>query len=254
MISDPQGTVLALFAAFCRIGACFMTLPGFGSLRVPMRVRALLALALSLAILPMVWSTVYPKVTADLGAGPSSYLRLVGSEVLIGATLGLVARYYVLALQFASVSVSMLIGFNSMSSLDIPEATPQTELATLINFVGLLLLFVLNFHAIVIRALVNSYDFMPLGQVFDPQMALSTLADTLSSAFMVILQLTSPFLVYSLVFNITIGMINKLAPQIPIYFISLPFIITGGLILFYYGSSEFFDVFVRQFPTVFLGQ
>ena len=39
MISDPQGTVLVLFAIFCRIGSCIMTLPGFSSARISVTVR-----------------------------------------------------------------------------------------------------------------------------------------------------------------------------------------------------------------------
>ncbi len=250
MIADPQGAVLALFAAFCRIGTCVMVMPGFGSLRVPMQIRLFLALALSMAILPLMWTTIHSRIAT----GPYDYLALLGGEVLIGATLGFIARFYVLALQFAGVAISMLSGFNSMSSIDLNEGLPQTELATIVSFVGILLLFVLGFHRLVIEALVHSYGFMPIGHVFEARIALTTLTDALSRAFMVALQLTGPFIVYGLVFNIAIGTINKLAPQIPIYFISLPFIIAGGLLLFYFGASTFFDVFARQFPIVFGGR
>jgi len=250
MIADPHGTVLALFAAFCRIGACVMVLPGFGSMRVAVQIRLFLAVALSMAILPLVWDSVYPKVAT----GAYTYLALVGGEVLIGATLGMIARLYVLALQFAGTSISMLIGFNTMSSPDIVEPMVQSELATLINFVGLLLLFVLNFHQIVIVALAHSYEFLPVGSPFEAQTALVTVTDTLSKAFMVVLQLASPFVIYGLVFNIAIGMVNKLAPQIPIYFISLPFILAGGFILLYFGSKDFFHLFATQFEPVFTGR
>jgi len=250
VIGDPQGTVLAIFATFCRVGTCVMIMPGFGSLRVPPQIRLFLALALSMAVLPMMWSAIYPRVATDT----TSYLALIGGELLIGATLGFIARLYVLALQFAGVSMSMLSGFNSMSSTDLDEGLPQTELATLINTIGLLLLFILGFHRMVITALVHSYDFMPVGHVFDARGALTTLTDTLSKSFMVALQLSSPFIVYGLIFNFAVGLINKLAPQIPIYFISLPFLLAGGLILLYFGSSTLFDVFANQFPVVFNGQ
>lgn len=250
MIADPQGTVLALFVAFCRIGACVMVMPGFGSMRVAVQIRLFLAVALSMAILPLVWDSIYPKVST----GSYTYLSLVGGEVLIGATLGMIARFYVLALQFAGTSISMLIGFNSMSSSDVAEPMVQSELATLINFVGLLLLFVLNFHQIIIIALAHSYQFLPVGHVFETQTALVTLTDTLSKSFMIMLQLASPFIIYGLVFNIAIGMVNKLAPQIPIYFISLPFILAGGLILFYFGAADFFHLFATRFEPVFGGR
>ena len=56
MITDPQGTVLALFAAFCRVGGCFMLLPGFSSARLSLQIRLFLAVAVSIAILPILWT------------------------------------------------------------------------------------------------------------------------------------------------------------------------------------------------------
>ncbi len=62
MITDPQGTVLALFLVFCRIGGCVLAMPGFSSARVPGMLRVFVAGALSIAVLPVLWDTVYPAV------------------------------------------------------------------------------------------------------------------------------------------------------------------------------------------------
>ena len=40
-----------------------------------------------------------------------------------------------------------------------------------------------------------------------------------------IAQLTSPFLVYSIIFNFLVGIMNKMTPLIPVYFISTPFVL-----------------------------
>ncbi|MCY6382372.1 flagellar biosynthetic protein FliR [Hoeflea prorocentri] len=250
MITDPEGTVLALFASFCRVGACFMIMPGLGSARVPPQVRLFVAIAASMALLPLMWQSIYPKVETSTGG----YVSLVVVEILIGSVLGLVARFYVLALQFAGTAVSMMIGFNAMASAGLESPDPQTELGNLIALTGLLILFMLDFHHIVIEALAMSYELMPVGGSFDPQMALVTLSDTLSASFMTILRLISPFIIYGLIFNLAVGMVNKLAPQIPVYFISLPFILTGGLFLLFFGSGEFFSQFADGFVPVFDGR
>lgn len=249
MIADPESTILALFAAFCRIGGCIMVLPGFSSVRVPLQVRLFVAVAISMALLPLIWDTLLPSVQA----GGRVYIELVGVELLIGVTLGLIARYIVLALQFAGTGMSMAIGFNAAPSGGLMEMEQEGHLTSLINLTALLLLFLTDFHHMVISALLRSYEFMPLGSGFDAQMALMTLSDTLAGAFMLVLRLVSPFLAYGLVFNLSIGMVNKLAPQIPIYFISIPFILMGGLILFFFGSQEFFRQFIDGFTPLFLG-
>lgn len=250
MIADPEGTVLAIFAAFCRIGSCFMLLPGFGTMRVPMMVRLFVAIAVSLSVLPLMWETIYPRVS---GSDPG-YIGLVGVEVLIGSVIGLLARYYVLALQFAGSVISMMIGMNVMPGSGIDENEAQTSLSALISFTGLLVIFMLDFHHLVIASLVDSYAFMPMGLDFDSRLALVSLTDTLVASFDLVLQIASPFILYGLVFNMAVGLVNKLAPQIPIYFISLPFLLAGGLLLLYFGSNDFFRIFAAGFEPVFMGR
>ena len=247
MIEDPQGTVLALFLAFCRIGGCFMVLPGFSSFRIPVQIRLFVAVAVSMALLPTLWDTIYPNVKGGGGV----YILLVGAELLIGVTLGLVARYIVVSLQYAGTAMSMAIGFNSSPGGSIIENDPEGQLTSLITFTALFILFLTDFHHMIIAALVRSYGFMPMSTGFEPRLALMTLTDTLGAAFMLVLRLASPFLVYGLIFNLSIGMVNKLAPQIPVYFISIPFILTGGLILFYFGSNTFFSLFTDGFAALF---
>jgi flagellar biosynthetic protein FliR len=249
MITDPQGTVLALFAAFCRVGGCFMLLPGFSSARISMQIRLFIAVAVSMAILPIMWDTIYPRASGSLDA----YLKLIVFETLTGVVIGLIARYYVLGLQFAGTVLTMMMGFNAPPTQDVLEDAAENQLTNLLSFAGLLILFLLDFHHVVVRALVDSYNVMPLGAGFNPQSALITLTDTLSQTFMIMLRLASPFILYGLVFNVSIGLINKLAPQIPIYFISLPYLIIGGMLLLYFGVSSLLQIFVAGFMPVFQG-
>jgi flagellar biosynthetic protein FliR len=250
MITDPEGTVLALFAAFCRVGGCFMLMPGFSSARIPMQIRLFVSVAVSMAILPIMWDTIYPRASGSL----DSYLSMIAFETLTGAVIGLIARYYVLGLQFAGTVLTMMMGFNAPPTPDVLEETAENQLTNLLSFCALMVLFLLDFHHVVMRALVDSYSVMPLGAGFNPQSALITLTDTLSQTFMIMLRLASPFILYGLVFNVTIGLINKLAPQIPIYFISLPFLIIGGMILLYFGVSSLLEIFTAGFLPVFRGE
>ena len=249
MITDPEGTVLALFAAFCRIGGCIMIMPGFSSARVPMQVRLFIAVAVSMAILPVMWTDIYPQVT---GKG-HSYIYLIAAETAVGAVMGLVARYYVLGLQFTGTAITMLMGFASPPSSDVIEDTPENQVTSLISFAGLRVLFMLDFHHVMIEAIVQSYRAMPIGTPFDPQGVLITLTDSLAQIFMIMLRLASPFIIYGLLFNVAIGMVNKLAPQIPIYFISQPYLIMGGLFLLYLGIAAMLRLFGDGFALVMQG-
>ena len=249
MIADPQGTVLALFAAFCRVGGCFMLLPGFSSARLSVQIRLFLAVAVSIAILPILWDTIYPRATGSL----DGYIKMIVFETLTGAVIGLIARYYVLGLQFAGTVLTMMMGFNAPPTPDVLEDAAENQLTNLLSFAALMVLFMLDFHHVIMRALVESYNVMPLGAGFNPQSALITLTDTLSQTFMIMLRLASPFLIYGLLFNLAIGLVNKLAPAMPLYFISLPYLIMGGMFLLYLGIAAMLKLFADGFGPVMLG-
>ena len=153
----------------------------------------------------------------------------IASELLIGVLIGMLARLYMLSLQFIGAAIAMLIGYGGTSGPGVEDGEPQAALGAIISFSALLLLFVFDFHHEIIRALVTSYEVAPLDVLFNPQAALVDVTDTLSESFMVVLRLGSPFIAYSLLVNLTIGFVNKLVPQIPVYFISLPFVIGVGL-------------------------
>jgi flagellar biosynthesis protein FliR len=249
MILDPQGTILALFLAFCRMGGCVMTLPGFGSARVPPQIRLFVALGLAMAVLPVLWDVIYPKASSPTG----TYVGLILTETLIGVMYGLIARLYTLGLQFAGTVLTMSIGFSAPGGHDILEDSQENQLTNLLTLCGLLLLFMMDFHHMVFRALVESYDATPVGAIIDPQKMLITLTDTLRASTMIMLRLASPFLIYGLMFNVAIGLINKLSPQIPVYFISTPFLVAGGLFLLYLSIASFIHQYADGFGRIYSG-
>ncbi|OJF95257.1 flagellar biosynthetic protein FliR [Pararhizobium antarcticum] len=249
MITDPEGTVLALFAAFCRIGGCIMVMPGFSTARVPAQIRLFLALAISMAILPIMWNEIYPQIN---GKG-HTYLYIIATETVIGTVIGLIARYYALGLQFAGTVITMMIGFNAPPAADVLEDTPENQMTNMISFAGLMVLFMLDFHHVLLESIVESYRLMPLGIGFDPQGVLITLTNSIEQTFHIMLRLASPFIIYGLLFNVAIGMINKLAPQIPIYFISAPYLILGGMFLVYLAISAMLKLFAAGFGVVMQG-
>ena len=250
MITDPQGTILALFVAFCRVGGCLMVLPGFSSARVPPQVRVFAALGLSMAVLPMVWDIIYPRVT---GGTQLSFITLIVTESLIGVMYGMIARFFTLGLQFTGTVLTQMIGFNSPPAPDVLEDVAENQLTNLISFGGLMVLFAMDFHHMVFKALIESYVQMPVGGPMQVQKLLITLTDTVQTTTMIMLRLASPFLIYGLMFNISIGMINKMAQQIPVFFISTPYLIAGGLFMLYLSIAAMLKQFADAFPSIFLG-
>ncbi|MEO4001578.1 flagellar biosynthetic protein FliR [Mesorhizobium sp. CAU 1732] len=238
------------FLAFCRIGACFMLMPGFSSVRIAMHVRLFVAIAVSWALIAHLWDAILPNIAGTT----DRMILLIGSELLIGATIGLVTRIYTLALQFGASAVAMMAGFGGMGGSAVEEPEPQSALTAIITLSALLLLFVFDFHHEILKALVMSYQVAPVAGMFSAQSALIDLTDTVSQSFYLTLRLASPFVAYAILVNLAIGFVNKLAPQIPVYFVSLPFVIAGGLILMYFGIGMMLSLFVDGFIPTTIGR
>ncbi len=252
MPADPtlETVVLAAFLAFCRIGACFMLMPGFSSVRIAMHVRLFAAIAVTWALLAHLWDVIVPGVDRRVDA----MVALVASELLVGGTIGIVTRFYTLALQFAGAAIAMTSGFGAMGGSAVDEAEAQQPLTVIITTCALLLLFALDFHHEIFKALVASYQVAPLGGLFDAQGALIDVTDTLSQSFYLTLRLASPFIAYAILANLAIGFVNKLAPQIPVYFVSLPFIIAGALVMMYFGIGIMLSLFGDGFLPTTIGR
>jgi flagellar biosynthesis protein FliR len=122
-------------------------------------------------------------------------------------------------------------------------------LVSLVTLAATLLIFVTDLHWEIFRGLAASYDVLPVHVGFDPRIGLNQLVDQASRTFLFTLRIASPFLVFSIVANFAIGLINKLVPQVPVTFIATPFLIAGGLGLLYLSSGPAIDLFTTLFSN-----
>ncbi len=230
------GVILIL----CRIGTTLMLAPGFSSARVPMRVRLYVAMALAMAMAPMVLDGTTPK-----GDG-ARLLPLVFAECVIGAVIGLVCRIYIAALEFMANGIANYIGMNALAG-GVDSDEPGTSLSTLITLTATLLVLLLDLHLLLIRTVLDSYGTFPLGVMTAPQFGLTMIATSLGAAFTIALQISGPFIVYALLVNVLFGILGKLIPQVPSYFVSLPFLLMGGLFFLYLMLPEMLKIFFSAF-------
>eukprot|EP01035_Chromulina_nebulosa_P010464 gene10464-14056_t len=149
---------MALFLAFCRVAGCIMVLPGFSTARVPVMFRLLLAITVSLAMLPLMWDAIYPKISAST----PDFVLMIFHETFIGTVLGLITRFYALGLQFLGTVITQMIGLNTPPAGDILEDASEGQLTNLLTFAGLMVLFMLDFHHQLFLALAQSYRTWPL--------------------------------------------------------------------------------------------
>lgn len=238
--------VMGTFLVFCRIGGCLMVMPGFSSQRIPQQVRLLVAIAITLMLAPLL----LPGLTSVVrGVSQIDSIIHIVSELAIGISIGLMGRYFFLALQFMATAIATFIGIGGMPQPGVDESEPAPALANFITLTATVLFFLTEQHLEVIKALVASYAIMPVADGIDLQLSLTQLAKTLAIAFVLALQITSPFIVFSIAINFMFGLMSKLTPQIQVYFISVPFVAAGGLFFVYFFIGEVMRIFTEGFMT-----
>ncbi len=228
------------FLVFTRIAACMMLLPGFASAQVPVNIRLFVAFAIAAAVLPVV----HPSIRDLVDPGqPLAYLGLIGGEILVGALLALPARFLMAALSFLGEVIMAVIGLNPIPGLVGEDGQVTTALSALLNAAAVTLFFVIGIHAQFILALAASYTILLPGELADPAGALQRLASSLGEAFVTVLRLGAPFVIMTLAVNVVAGIVNKMTPQIPVYFVATPFLIAAGAILLYWIGDDMLALF-----------
>ncbi|WP_319796853.1 flagellar biosynthetic protein FliR [Nitrobacter sp.] len=216
----------AFMLVFARIGAMVMLLPGFGEGFIPVRVKLAIALLLTLIILPLHRSAYHVDMQS---VAPLAVLLV--HEIIIGVVLGATARVTLAALQVAGSIIAQQLGLGFVTSVDPSQGQQGALMGNFLTLLGIALLFATDSHYLVISALNESYrifspgELMPSGDVA----ALATRA--FAAAFKIGLQLSAPFLVFGLVFNIGLGVLARLMPQMQVYFIGVPLSILIGFMI-----------------------
>ncbi len=214
------------FLIFARIGTALMIMPPFSNRSVGVRARGAFALLVCLVVLPLVGPGLPP-----LPDSPAGLLALLLGEVIIGVFLGMIAQFTLSALHTAGGYISMQSGMaNALIQDPVSEGQASVLTGFLTNF-AMLAMLAMNLHHLMLVAVVESYD------VFVPAAALpagdfaDTAARRVADGFRLGAQLAAPAIAFSLILQGSMGVLNRMMQQLPIFFIALPIQQMVGLAL-----------------------
>jgi flagellar biosynthetic protein FliR len=209
-----------------------------------MQIRLFVALSATLALMPLLLDTV---PASALGDDPVLTLRLIAVETLIGGMIGFLARIFFAALETLASGAAQMLGFSNPFGVQIDSGETLVPLATLISLSAMTLMFVADLHWELLRGLAASYEVMPVGADFNSRLALRQIVDALGESFRLSLRIVSPYVIYALIVNLALALINRLTPQIQIVFVAAPFVVAGALALLYATIKPALEAFLIGF-------
>ena len=252
MISFTDTEIGALVGSFLwplfRIMGFFLAAPVLGANFIPMRVRLVLSVAVSLMIAPSL---------SDIPAVPALSLQallVVVQQVLIGVALGFFLQmlFQVFILLGQLIAMQMGLGFASMVD---PTNGINVAIVSTFYLMFVTMLFVLfDGHLVMIEVIADSFEQIPIsGQSLNPDIYMR-LVTTISWVFSSALLLALPALTALLITNFAFGIMTRAAPQMNIFALGFPIALMFGLFIIWLtmanfesvASSIFADMFIRM--------
>lgn len=223
-LSFLPATAAAFLLMFARLGTMVMLMPGLGERSLPVRTRLVVALALTLIMFPLHRDA----YRIDLSSfGP--IVGLLVSELAIGFVFGFAARLALAALQVAGAIIAQQLGLGFVVAVDPTQGQQGAVVGSFLALLGVALVFASDLHHVAIGALDNSYRVFAPGVMPVSDDAVTLIARTFEAAFRIGVQLSAPFLLFGLVFNVGLGLLARLMPQLQVFFLAMPLTILGGL-------------------------
>lgn len=242
LVELMTGGLWLSLVVFLRVAAALATLPGLGEQVISVRVRLVLAIMLTTIVTPAVAPHLaLPEPTLGI------FLKALATETLVGLFIGIMLRLFILAIQTAgaiaaqSTSLSQLMG---QSGLD-----PLPAIGHILTTAALALLMATGFHVKAAAFLVLSYDLLPVLQFPNPADVADAGRNRVGQSFALAFSLAAPFVLMSVIYNLTLGVINKAMPQLMVAFVGAPVITFGAIALLLVSAPLLLSTWLAAFDS-----
>ena len=222
--TEITGWVNSLFWPFTRIAAMIVIAPIFGGQMIPVRIRLLFALLLTVVIVPLLPAA--PAINPLSVEGVFITLQ----QMLIGLMLGFSVQLVFAALVLAGQVTAMGMGLGFASMVDPQNGVQVPVVGQYYAVVATLLFLAMNGHLMLIQTLADSFQYFQIGTGILTRESLQTIALWGSRMFADALMVALPVVTAILLANISFGVVSRAAPQLNVFGVGFPAVMTLGFV------------------------
>ncbi len=209
--------IFHLLLIFAHISVIFLLFPGVSAGYVPARLRLIVALLVTVLVLPIVQDTL--PLQPD---SPAELIKLIAIEVVIGGFIGALIQFLMVALEVAGHMMSMALGLMNAFIDDPVQEEQSAILIGFLNLIAVALIFITGLHHVIIAAMVDSYGLFQVGAPLFTDDMLNMAVSMLVQTFYMAVRLAAPLVIFEMIFQITSGVLSRLSPQLNVFFVVLP--------------------------------
>lgn len=252
ILSQPLWVFLTVLA---RISPALMLAPPTRSAAVPMRFRALFAIAIAALLAPIAFSSALPM--------PPDVLNIaiaMAGEALLGVLLGSVILLAVTSLQIAGQTVGHLAGMDLATSMDPSSEEEMPVISNLLGWLAMVILLLVGGHRQLMECLLDSFSRYPSGAVQFSSHWLVEFEAVLRHTFVIGIRAAAPLATALLLANLVTGLLARTLPQLNVLAIGfninvlalmmLLFVSIGGIAWLFQNELVFWLESCRHLVTV----
>ena len=231
---------LDILLVFLRLLGLFLLVPAFSHNTIPVVVKLILALSLSLAIYPIVKHFLPP-----LDFSLSGIFAAAFRETFVGLIMGFAAYVTFEAINLAAQFVGYQMGFGSAGLMDPQTHASVSVLVHLHGWLALMVFFMANMHHHVLQLFVMSFE-VTHGlhhEILSNTNVLASIVLFSGKLFVLAVQMAAPLTVLVLVVNAALGVLARMLPQMNVLLFSFPLTMILGFCTLYLVAPELLDYF-----------
>jgi flagellar biosynthetic protein FliR len=205
-----------------RISMLMVFAPFFGSTAIPAPVKAGLTVAITAVLVPIFHT--FPKIP-DL----AGWVQVLLGEAIVGLVIGLVMNFAFEGIEMAGEVAGFQLGYSLETSIDPTTQAASPVLSVLYQMLALLFFLGLGMHRWMLLSMARSYEYLPVGAARLNRLGMMGVMRASGSIFVIGVELAGPILLATILTDVSLGLMNKAAPQFPVVFTSISIKILLGI-------------------------
>jgi flagellar biosynthetic protein FliR len=211
----PLGVLFGFLAVLARVAGALSFVPLPGMRNSPQEVRAVLAVAVTLALQPL-----WPELPSEPSFG--WMLGLVASEAALGLTIGVAVAFLLETLLVAAQIFGMQAGYSYASTINPSNDADSSVLLVVAELLGGLLFFALNLDAQVMRALAASLVRHPPGTFVLSSASATTIIGLGAGMFETGTRLALPIVLLLMLIDVALALLGRINQQLQLLSLAFP--------------------------------
>jgi len=208
-----------------RIAGLFVFAPMLASTGVPVQARTLLAVALAVAVYPMVPTHAQSAPDLDL----LQLVPMIASETLLGVSMGLIALLPLIGMQMGGQVAGHQMGLGLAQSFNPALDVDSDVTGQLLFFLGVTIFIAVGGIEALFVGVLGTFEHLPAGGLAPDRAPLELFVGVLSAGMELALRVAAPAIGALLLVMLGMGFIMKTMPQINILSVGFPFKVLVGL-------------------------